>query len=140
MGPPSETTDHDRTRLGTAGAADPAQNEEGNLVLRARDGDLLAFAILLEAHEPLIFELCLWILHHEAETKLVVDEILLTAWRRLDSLRDAEDFSSWLFWIAAHHSHFVLRGRPPRSPQPDSSATVVGPRRAPEAAFSTHRR
>lgn len=127
MGPPSETTDHDRTRLGTAEAADSAQNAEGNLVLRARDGDLLAFAILLEAHEPLISELCLRILHHEAETKIVVEEILLTVWRRLDSLRDAEDFSSWVFWIAAHHSHFVLRGQQSGSPKPDSSAAMVGP-------------
>lgn len=127
MGPPSETTDNDRSRPEEDQARTPAQNAECDLVVRARDGDLLAFAILLEAHEPLVLELCLRILHHEAETKIVVDEILLTVWRRLESLREPADFSSWLFWIAAHHSHFVLRGQPPRSPQPGSFTNVVGP-------------
>lgn len=85
--------------------------DESTLVLRAQDGDVLAFAVLLEAHEPDISALCREILHHEAEAELIVQETFLTAWRRLDSLSHPEDFPSWLFRMAAHHSLFVLRNR-----------------------------
>ena len=86
--------------------------DESTLVLRAQDGDILAFAVLLEAHEPDISALCRDILHHEAEAELIVQETFLTAWRRLDSLTNPEDFASWLFRMAAHHSLFVRRSRP----------------------------
>ncbi|GAA1165721.1 sigma factor-like helix-turn-helix DNA-binding protein [Nesterenkonia sandarakina] len=86
--------------------------DESTLVLRAQDGDLLAFALLLESHGPRITALCREILHHEAEAELIVEETFLTAWRRLDALQRPEEFPDWLSRMAAHHSLFVLRKQP----------------------------
>jgi len=82
--------------------------------VRAKDGDLLAFAVLLESYEPRVMSLCLRLLRYEAESQLVVQDTFLTAWRRLESLPADTGFKAWILRLAAHRCIFVMRNRAER--------------------------
>jgi RNA polymerase sigma-70 factor (ECF subfamily) len=73
--------------------ADPTDDEA--LVAAARAGDSRAFSVLVERHWQRLVALARTITG-EAEAEDVVQECLLTAWRRLDTLREPAAFLAWV--------------------------------------------
>jgi RNA polymerase sigma-70 factor (ECF subfamily) len=84
---------------------------EADLISRARAGDDLAFAALLE---PLIGpsgRLAYGMLQDRNEAEDVVQEAALKAWRKLNNLRGGSSFRPWFLGIVANQCRTVRRGK-----------------------------
>ena len=73
--------------------------EDGNLVRSARAGDESAFARLYERYGRIVHAVILARADRQDVEDLVQD-VFLTAWKRLDDLRDPAAFGGWIGMIA----------------------------------------
>jgi RNA polymerase sigma-70 factor (ECF subfamily) len=78
-------------------------SEDAALVRRAGDGDETAFARLYARYARVVHGLLLARVGRE-EADDLVQEVFLTAWRRLDALRDPAAFGGWLAVIARNRA------------------------------------
>ena len=77
--------------------------EDGRLVRAARDGDRSAFGALYQRYGRLVHGLLLARVARDEVDDLVQD-VFLSAWRRLDDLRDPAAFGGWLATIARNRA------------------------------------
>src|SRR5260221_1721072 len=112
--------------------------EDGRLVRAALDGDAAAFTRLYATYGRVIHGLLLARVGRDEVDDLVQD-VFLTAWRRLDDLRDPAAFGGWIVMIARNRAtdfrrravHFV---QPPQHPaSPGTASRQAGPNGAPSA-------
>jgi RNA polymerase sigma-70 factor (ECF subfamily) len=94
------------TRFPTGQAA-----EDGRLVRAARAGDESAFASLYERYGRVVHALLLVRVGRDQVEDLVQD-VFLTAWRRLDDLRDPAAFGGWIAMIARNRATDAHRRAP----------------------------
>jgi RNA polymerase sigma factor (sigma-70 family) len=103
---------------------------DGELVLLARDGDQVAFRLLVERHQPLVRARARQLCANPSDTDDVVQEAFLRAYIGLDQLRDADRFAAWLAGITANVCHSLRRrGEPallPDWPEPLHPAAKDG--------------
>jgi RNA polymerase sigma-70 factor, ECF subfamily len=78
-------------------------SEDARLVRAARDGDERAFATLYERYARVIHGVLLARAPREDVEDLVQD-VFLSAWNRLDDLRDPAAFGGWLAMIARNRA------------------------------------
>jgi RNA polymerase sigma-70 factor (ECF subfamily) len=91
----------DRTAVARFPAGQAA--EDGRLVRAARDGDSGAFTRLYERYGRVVHALLLARVDRDEAPDLVQD-VFLTAWRRLDDLRDPAAFGGWIATIARNRA------------------------------------
>jgi RNA polymerase sigma-70 factor (ECF subfamily) len=84
--------------------------DEGDLVVRARQGDLAAFNCLVEHYQASVYGLCLRMLGSAQAAEDAAQEAFIAAYRHLDKFRGGV-FRSWLFRIAANACYDELRRR-----------------------------
>lgn len=111
---------------------DPADMTDADLVLRARKGSRPAFEALVRRHQKALYFLCFrYVRDHDAAADLA-QRAFIRVMEKLEDLRDAEIFRSWLYRIGANlalnhlrdHARFVA----------DEQVTVdPAPTTAPEA-------
>jgi RNA polymerase sigma-70 factor (ECF subfamily) len=77
--------------------------EDGNLVRSARAGDESAFARLYERYGRIVHAVLLARVDRQDVEDLVQD-VFLTAWKRLDDLRDPAAFGGWIGMIARNRA------------------------------------
>jgi RNA polymerase sigma-70 factor (ECF subfamily) len=77
--------------------------EDGKLVRAARDGDPSAFSRLYERYGRVVHGLLLARVGRD-EVEDLVQDVFLTAWRRLEDLRDPAAFGGWIAMIARHRA------------------------------------
>ncbi|WP_067660056.1 RNA polymerase sigma factor [Nocardia harenae] len=124
--------------------------DEATLVGRARDGDVRAYEELVLRYQARMFRLAVRVLADRADAEDVVQEVFLTAWRRLDQLADETAFVGWLYRMTTNRCLNVIRARRPRveldpetaeSPRtdtrPEHAAQVNGQLGAVHAALAT---
>ncbi|HZP56811.1 MAG TPA: sigma-70 family RNA polymerase sigma factor [Dehalococcoidia bacterium] len=126
----------------------PGQPETtDDLVRRACAGDLAAFNALVEAHQSLVFSLCLRMLGDASAAEDATQEAFVSAWRAVARLRGS--FRPWLMRIAANACADDMRRRRRRpassldARSEGSDAAREAPDRAPgpeEAALRTEQR
>lgn len=87
----------DTSRSGTDGAAD-----ESCLVVRAQQGDQMAFEALYERYNTPICRYLSRMVGNDAVGCELTQETFLKAWRALAGLRAPERFTSWLYRIATN--------------------------------------
>jgi RNA polymerase sigma-70 factor (ECF subfamily) len=87
--------------------------DEDTLVARARDGDVRAFEALVVRYQGAMYRLGLRMLGRSGEAEDVVQEVFLTAWRRLGTLRADAAFVTWLYRMTTNRCLNVLRARRP---------------------------
>lgn len=150
-----------RTDGTTAGGADLSPALDGpapdmtvldgaTLVARARDGDVRAFEMLVRRNQGRIYALALRMMGNSAEAQDIVQDVFLTAWRRLPELREDAAFVGWLYRTASNRCLGKLRRRKPvdefeperhaatdAREDPERSAQVSGQLRALEDALAT---
>lgn len=80
------------------------------LAAAARSGDGSAFAELYRAHVRMVHGVLLARVPR-AEVDDLVQDVFLSAWRRIESLRDPAAFPGWLASIARNHATDHLRRR-----------------------------
>lgn len=77
--------------------------EDGRLVRAARGGDESAFTALYERYGRVVHGLLLSRVSRDEVDDLVQD-VFLTAWKRLDDLRDPAAFGGWIAMIARNRA------------------------------------
>ena len=109
----SKVTEHPSWRQ----AANPARYEEMELVERCRRGDLAAFEELYRAHAGKLFSVACRMLGNPADAEDLLQEIFLSAHRKLDGFRGESALGTWLYRLATNHCLDYLRSRAARTNQ-----------------------
>lgn len=114
------------------------------LVARAQSGDLDAFEELVQRYQRGILRFCRGMLGNGPDAEDAVQDVLVTAWRRLPTLRAAEAVSTWLYRIASHRCIDIIRKRRPdggdpaeREAEQTPSESGRHPSSGPEGAVET---
>src|SRR3972149_11642264 len=88
--------------------SDPGQ---ADWVARANEGDQEAFAMLVEAYQTPVFNLCMRMLGERGEAEDAAQESFLRAYRGLRRYDPERPFGTWLLSIASHYCIDQLRRR-----------------------------
>jgi RNA polymerase sigma-70 factor (ECF subfamily) len=75
---------------------------DDELVARALDGDQTAFTCLIQRYEEVTFRLVLRLTGNRADAEEVLQDAMLSAFRKLRSFRRQARFSTWLYRIAVN--------------------------------------
>jgi RNA polymerase sigma-70 factor (ECF subfamily) len=111
--PPSKATVHPSSAQ--APTADRAA--EAALVARCRKGDLAAFEELYRAHAGRLFSVACRMLGNPSDAEDLLQEIFLSAHRKLDSFRGESALGTWLYRLATNACLDYLRSRAARTNQ-----------------------
>ncbi|HEX8550681.1 MAG TPA: sigma-70 family RNA polymerase sigma factor [Abditibacteriaceae bacterium] len=84
---------------------------EPELVARARNGDLDAFDLLIEAHQSRIVTFCQWHLRDADDAADAAQDTFIRAYRALAKFRGDCAFGTWLHRIAINVTHDAARKR-----------------------------
>ncbi len=85
------------------------------LVARCRAGDLAAFEEIYTAHAGKLYSLALRMLGNAADAEDLLQEIFLSAHRKLESFRGDSALGTWLYRLAANQCLDYLRSRAART-------------------------
>jgi RNA polymerase sigma factor (sigma-70 family) len=86
---------------------------DGDLVRLARDGDPVAFRLLVERHQPATVARAAGLTRNRSDVDDIVQESFLQAFVALDRLRDPDRFAGWLAGIVLNVSRNLQRHPPP---------------------------
>ena len=101
-------------------------SEDATLVRRAGTGDGAAFARLYERYVRMVHGLLLARVNR-ADVDDLVQDVFLTAWRRLDHLRDPAAFGGWLATIARNRATDYHRRTPGTEELPENLESADAP-------------
>ena len=87
-------------------------DEETDLLSRARAGDEGAFADLISPHRAAVWSMCVRVTGSIDDAEDALQDTLVAAWRGLDRFRADARFSTWLYRIASNAALAVVRRRP----------------------------
>ena len=90
---------------------------ELQLVERCRQGELGAFEELYRAHSGRLFSLAIRMLGNPADAEDMLQEIFLSAHRKLDSFRGESALGTWLYRLAMNQILDHVRSRAARTGQ-----------------------
>jgi RNA polymerase sigma-70 factor (ECF subfamily) len=105
-------TEHPAARAAAAGRQD-----ELALVERCRQGDLTAFEEIYRRHAGRLFSLTCRLVGNPADAEDLLQEIFLSAHRKLETFRGESAFGTWLYRLATNLCLDHLRSRAGRSRQ-----------------------
>jgi RNA polymerase sigma-70 factor, ECF subfamily len=77
---------------------------EGELLVRARDGDADAYASIVRAHQDIAFRTALLITQNAADAEEAAQEGFVKAWRALARFREGAPLRPWLLTIVANEA------------------------------------
>jgi RNA polymerase sigma-70 factor (ECF subfamily) len=82
-----------------------------DLVARAQMSDLTALKELLDRHEARLFRLAMRFVRDENDAREIVQDVFVTAWRKLPGFEGRAQIGSWLYRVTANASLMFLRAR-----------------------------
>jgi RNA polymerase sigma-70 factor, ECF subfamily len=85
------------------------------LIARCRAGDLGAFEELYAAHAGKLFSVACRMLGNSSDAEDLLQEIFLSAHRKLDGFRGESALGTWLYRLATNHCLDYLRSRAART-------------------------
>lgn len=101
------------------------------LAARAAQGDELAFGTLVRRHGPYLRAFATRLTGASRDADDAVQDALITAWDRLDTLADPSRVRSWLTTIVSRKATDRIRSRRPSSPlDEESPSPAPGPERS----------
>ena len=77
-----------------------AEQDDAQLVKASQHGKQDAFALLVQRHQRLVFNMVLRMLQDYEEASEITQEAFLAAWQGLPSFRSEARFATWLYRIA----------------------------------------
>ncbi len=101
----------------TGQAGPGARQDELALVERCRQGDLIAFEEVYRTHSGRLYSLACRMLGNPADAEDLLQEIFLTAHRKLESFRGDSALGTWLYRLATNLCLDYLRSRAGRALQ-----------------------
>jgi RNA polymerase sigma-70 factor (family 1) len=84
---------------------------DDELVARARQRDVAAFEALVDRYQDKVYRLAFRFVRNETEAKEIVQETLLSVWRKLDGFKGESQFSSWLYRVTSNAALMRLRSQ-----------------------------
>jgi RNA polymerase sigma-70 factor, ECF subfamily len=84
---------------------------ELKLIEECRGGNLNNFRKLVELTSPLAFSVAFRMLGDEDQAKDVVQETMVTIWQKLEKIRSAEVYKTWVYRIVINKCYDQLRKR-----------------------------
>ena len=116
------------SKLTEQAAPSAARAEDLALVERCRRGDLGAFEELYRAHAGKLFSVACRMVGNPADAEDLLQEIFLSAHRKLDSFRGESALGTWLYRLAMNQCLDYLRSRAARTNQvTDALEEEAGP-------------
>jgi len=94
-----------------------SKESELALVARCREGDLGAFEELYKAHAGRLYSLAFRMLGNTADAEDLLQEIFLSAHRKLESFRGDAALGTWLYRLAMNQILDYVRSRAARAGQ-----------------------
>ena len=120
----------DSPDISGGGGDDRGELSDGDLVRLARDGDPVAFRLLVERHQPMVRARARWLCANPSDVDDVVQESFLHALIALDRLEDPQRFAGWLAGVVFNVSRNLRRRRQltliPDWPEPLHPAAAGG--------------
>lgn len=95
------------------------KNVENTLLLRAQQGDKEAFAGLIGQYRNDLYKIGKAILGNDEDIADAMQETILKCWQKLDTLKKAEYFKTWLTRILINSCNEILRQNKRMLPQED---------------------
>ena len=95
----------------------PSKEADLALVARCRNGDLGAFEELYKAHAGRLYSLAFRMLGNAADAEDLLQEIFLSAHRKLESFRGDAALGTWLYRLAMNQILDHVRSRAARTGQ-----------------------
>jgi RNA polymerase sigma-70 factor (ECF subfamily) len=106
--------------------ADGPGISDGDLVRLARDGDPVAFRLLVERHQPMVRARAAGLCANASDVDDIMQEVFLRAFIALDRLREPDRFAGWLAGIVLNVCRGLRRRAPvtllPDSPEPPAAS------------------
>src|SRR3954449_7423214 len=106
-----------QTMAPAGGAAVAGRGADMALVDRCRAGDLDAFEELYAAHAGKLFSVACRMLGNQSDAEDILQEIFLSAHRKLDGFRGDAALGTWLYRLAMNQCLDHLRSRAARTSQ-----------------------
>lgn len=88
-----------------------APSSDAALIARAKGGDFDAFEELVGRYQDKVYRLAFRFVRNETEAKEIVQDTLLSVWRKLDGFKGDSAFGSWLFRVTANAALMRLRSQ-----------------------------
>jgi RNA polymerase sigma-70 factor (ECF subfamily) len=130
----TDLSSHETVAAEPLGERDWMTDED--LVARAQKSDLMALKELLNRHEVRLFRLAMRFVHDENDAREILQDVFVTAWRKLPGFEGRSQIGSWLYRVTANASLMFLRAR---SRRPTFTFSNILPEEiAAEAANSNH--
>jgi RNA polymerase sigma-70 factor, ECF subfamily len=104
-----------------AGASGAGRQDDAALVERCRKGDLGAFEEIYAAHAGRLYSLVCRMVGNPADGEDLLQDIFLSAHRKLDGFRGDAALGTWLYRLAVNHCLDYLRSRAARTNQVTSA-------------------
>ena len=82
-----------------------------DLVARAQKSDSNALKELLDRHEERLFRLAMRFVRDEADAREILQDVFVTAWRKLPGFEGRAQIGSWLYRVTANAALMFLRAR-----------------------------
>src|SRR5579862_1634729 len=89
----------------------PSSFDEGELVAKAKAGDIQAFTDLVNRYERKIYRLAKHITQNDEDAEDVLQDAFLKAYEHLDSFQGNSKFYTWSVRIAVNEALMRLRKR-----------------------------
>jgi RNA polymerase sigma-70 factor (ECF subfamily) len=99
------------------GGAGPDRHDELALVERCRQGDLAAFEEIYRTHSGRLYSVACRLVGNQADAEDLLQDIFLTAHRKLDSFRGDSALGTWLYRLATNLCLDHLRSKAVRASQ-----------------------
>jgi RNA polymerase sigma-70 factor (ECF subfamily) len=111
--------------------ADGPGISDGDLVRLARDGDPVAFRLLVERHQPMVRARAAGLCANASDVDDIMQEVFLRAFIALDRLREPDRFAGWLAGIVLNVCRGLRRRDPvtllPNFPEPPHASAFPVP-------------
>jgi RNA polymerase sigma-70 factor, ECF subfamily len=79
------------------------------IIEKSRKGQMVAFRKLVEESTPFVFSVAFRILGDEYIAKDVVQETMITTWKKINKIKSADKFKTWLYRITINKCYDLLR-------------------------------
>jgi RNA polymerase sigma-70 factor, ECF subfamily len=105
---PDSDTHHNQTGASSSTLANVADDA---LVARAQGKDVAAFEELLGRYEEKLYRLAMRFVRNESDAQEILQDVFLSAWRKLPGFEGRAQFGSWLYRVTVNASLMFLRSR-----------------------------
>lgn len=75
-------------------------DSDGAYARRVQEGDRTAFRVLIDRYEGMVFDLTNQYANQPEDVEDLAQDVFLKAYRRINDLRNPDQFASWLYGIA----------------------------------------